>query len=224
MTEAMNLQVTLPSEAVAPAPSPSTAPTQGQLEPREKLLAAISMPMGPPSSLTTPNVDLEESRSARSDTSETHNVLSGGMLTAGALASTAGALHGALIKGGLVMGPYQDDDDDDDDSSDGAGTGSSHSSAGVMKRAWQAEEDTKLLQLVTEFGPCHWSIIASHLEGRVGKQCRERYAQVQGRLPKRHVPVSAPHLCLRTLSTMSATCLDAYAPRRPWISPALFSL
>merc|ERR1719424_1253551 len=44
-----------------------------------------------------------------------------------------------------------------------------------MKRAWQAEEDTKLLQLVTEFGPCHWSIIASHLEGRVGKQCRERW-------------------------------------------------
>ena len=43
-----------------------------------------------------------------------------------------------------------------------------------MKRAWQPEEDAQLMQLVTELGPCHWSVIASYLEGRVGKQCRER--------------------------------------------------
>ena len=47
--------------------------------------------------------------------------------------------------------------------------------AGVMKRAWQPEEDQQLLQLVTELGPCHWSVIASYLEGRAGKQCRERW-------------------------------------------------
>ena len=33
----------------------------------------------------------------------------------------------------------------------------------------------QLMQLVTELGPCHWSVIASHLEGRAGKQCRERW-------------------------------------------------
>ena len=47
--------------------------------------------------------------------------------------------------------------------------------AGVMKRAWQPEEDQQLRQLVTELGPCHWSVIASYLEGRAGKQCRERW-------------------------------------------------
>ena len=45
-----------------------------------------------------------------------------------------------------------------------------------MKRAWQPAEDDYLMKLVTELGPCHWSVIASHLDGRVGKQCRERCA------------------------------------------------
>eukprot|EP00967_Tisochrysis_lutea_P120312 scaffold197128_cov40-Tisochrysis_lutea.AAC.4 len=45
---------------------------------------------------------------------------------------------------------------------------------GVLKRAWQPEEDAKLLALIQEQGPRRWGIIASHLPGRVGKQCRER--------------------------------------------------
>merc|ERR1719197_2359126 len=44
-----------------------------------------------------------------------------------------------------------------------------------MKRAWMPEEDTRLLELVEEYGPRRWSMIASHLENRVGKQCRERW-------------------------------------------------
>jgi hypothetical protein len=43
------------------------------------------------------------------------------------------------------------------------------------KKAWQPEEDARLIQLVTELGASHWSVIASYLEGRVGKQCRERW-------------------------------------------------
>jgi hypothetical protein len=44
-----------------------------------------------------------------------------------------------------------------------------------QKGAWTAEEDATVFQLVTTFGPHHWSRIASHLPGRVGKQCRERW-------------------------------------------------
>jgi len=43
------------------------------------------------------------------------------------------------------------------------------------KRAWTEEEDTQLLDTVDKLGPQRWSLIASHLKGRVGKQCRERW-------------------------------------------------
>ena len=46
---------------------------------------------------------------------------------------------------------------------------------GVVKRAWTVEEDDSLLQLVREHGPRRWSVIASQLPDRVGKQCRERW-------------------------------------------------
>lgn len=45
----------------------------------------------------------------------------------------------------------------------------------VMKGPWTAEEDEIVLQLVSTFGPHHWSKIASNLPGRIGKQCRERW-------------------------------------------------
>ena len=41
---------------------------------------------------------------------------------------------------------------------------------------WTAEDDLKMIELVRKFGPKHWSRIAAHLPGRVGKQCRERFA------------------------------------------------
>ena len=37
------------------------------------------------------------------------------------------------------------------------------------------QEDTRLRQLVAQFGCKKWSHIASFLHGRLGKQCRERY-------------------------------------------------
>ena len=86
---------------------------------------------------------------------------------------------------GGVLGPdYSPDPIPDDAASDEYPAGEAYSTggsrgAGVMKRAWQQEEDDRLVQLVTSLGPCHWSVIASHLEGRVGKQCRERCAQSQ---------------------------------------------
>jgi hypothetical protein len=42
------------------------------------------------------------------------------------------------------------------------------------KRPWTREENDKLMQLVKQYGAKRWSLIAMHLPGRVGKQCRER--------------------------------------------------
>ncbi|GBG25159.1 Transcription factor MYB98 [Hondaea fermentalgiana] len=44
-----------------------------------------------------------------------------------------------------------------------------------IKGPWTREEDELLAKLVKEFGPKKWSVIASHVPGRIGKQCRERW-------------------------------------------------
>ena len=46
----------------------------------------------------------------------------------------------------------------------------------AVKGAWQPEEDAKVVELVSKLGAKKWSTIASHLPGRIGKQCRERCA------------------------------------------------
>ena len=45
----------------------------------------------------------------------------------------------------------------------------------VVKRPWQKEEDEVVRRMVAEHGPRKWSLISTHLPGRVGKQCRERW-------------------------------------------------
>jgi hypothetical protein len=45
----------------------------------------------------------------------------------------------------------------------------------LIKGPWTAEEDAKIAELVGQYGPKHWSLIAGHLPGRIGKQCRERW-------------------------------------------------
>ena len=47
----------------------------------------------------------------------------------------------------------------------------------VSKRPWSKEEDEKVVQLVAVHGAKNWPVIANHLPGRVGKQCRERYVR-----------------------------------------------
>eukprot|EP01029_Cantina_marsupialis_P007080 TRINITY_DN17839_c0_g1_i1.p1 TRINITY_DN17839_c0_g1~~TRINITY_DN17839_c0_g1_i1.p1 ORF type:complete len:330 (+),score=97.41 TRINITY_DN17839_c0_g1_i1:64-990(+) len=42
-------------------------------------------------------------------------------------------------------------------------------------RKWTSQEDIKMLELVKQFGTRRWSVIGSHLPGRNGKQCRERW-------------------------------------------------
>jgi hypothetical protein len=46
---------------------------------------------------------------------------------------------------------------------------------GLVKGPWTAEEDARVQQLVAQHGLKRWSLVASHLKGRLGKQCRERW-------------------------------------------------
>eukprot|EP00904_Undaria_pinnatifida_P005545 jgi/Undpi1/211/HiC_scaffold_1.g00208.m1 len=45
----------------------------------------------------------------------------------------------------------------------------------LSKNPWSREEDDSLMRLVEQYGPKRWSVIAMHLPGRIGKQCRERW-------------------------------------------------
>ncbi|KAL4341202.1 hypothetical protein GQ457_08G012610 [Hibiscus cannabinus] len=45
----------------------------------------------------------------------------------------------------------------------------------LVKGPWTQEEDDKIIELVSKYGPTKWSIIAKSLPGRIGKQCRERW-------------------------------------------------
>ncbi|CAJ2640259.1 unnamed protein product [Trifolium pratense] len=45
----------------------------------------------------------------------------------------------------------------------------------LIKGQWTEEEDRKLVKLVKQHGVRKWSQIAEKLEGRAGKQCRERW-------------------------------------------------
>ncbi|XP_017966257.1 myb protein [Drosophila navojoa] len=45
----------------------------------------------------------------------------------------------------------------------------------LIKGPWTREEDEKVIELVRRFGPKKWTLIARYLNGRIGKQCRERW-------------------------------------------------
>uniref|UniRef100_A0A5B6YX11 Uncharacterized protein n=1 Tax=Davidia involucrata TaxID=16924 RepID=A0A5B6YX11_DAVIN len=51
---------------------------------------------------------------------------------------------------------------------------------------WRPHEDAKLKELVTQYGPQNWNLIAEKLEGRSGKSCRLRwFNQLDPRINKR---------------------------------------
>ncbi|XP_075590454.1 uncharacterized protein LOC124497616 isoform X3 [Dermatophagoides farinae] len=45
----------------------------------------------------------------------------------------------------------------------------------LIKGPWTPKEDEKIVELVKKYGPKKWTIIAKYLDGRIGKQCRERW-------------------------------------------------
>ncbi|OMJ86232.1 hypothetical protein SteCoe_12296 [Stentor coeruleus] len=46
---------------------------------------------------------------------------------------------------------------------------------GLVKGTWTEEEDLALKEWVIENGPAKWSVCSKHIQGRSGKQCRERW-------------------------------------------------
>eukprot|EP00164_Ancoracysta_twista_P000074 GFYU01000100.1.p1 GENE.GFYU01000100.1~~GFYU01000100.1.p1 ORF type:complete len:468 (-),score=176.08 GFYU01000100.1:204-1607(-) len=45
----------------------------------------------------------------------------------------------------------------------------------LVKKPWTQEEDELIVKLVEKYGTKRWSLLASFLPGRIGKQCRERW-------------------------------------------------
>lgn len=45
----------------------------------------------------------------------------------------------------------------------------------LVKGPWTKEEDETVIRLVEHYGAKKWTLIARHLKGRIGKQCRERW-------------------------------------------------
>lgn len=45
----------------------------------------------------------------------------------------------------------------------------------LIKGPWTAEEDEQVVNLVRQFGAKKWTVISKYLNGRTGKQCRERW-------------------------------------------------
>ena len=57
----------------------------------------------------------------------------------------------------------------------GASTSNNGVSKAVRRMIWSASEDLQLSTLVDQYGAKQWSLIAQHMPGRIGKQCRERW-------------------------------------------------
>lgn len=64
---------------------------------------------------------------------------------------------------------------------------SSNSNNMLMKTKWTYDEDQLLIQTISKYGSKNWSLIASEIPGRTGKQCRERWLnQLNPELNKEH--------------------------------------
>ena len=46
---------------------------------------------------------------------------------------------------------------------------------GTIRKQWTQEEDDTVRRLVQDHGTRAWTVVAQHLPGRTGKQCRERW-------------------------------------------------
>ena len=87
-------------------------------------------------------------------------------------AAAAAALSIDVQGGHLGQGAEQSPSSDglEDDDSPGMNVGA------WKKHVWTPDEDAKLLQLINAAaGKVRWSVVGHHMDGRSGKQCRERW-------------------------------------------------
>lgn len=63
----------------------------------------------------------------------------------------------------------------------------------LKKGGWTPDEDKQIIELVEKYGAKRWSVIASHLPGRIDKQCRERCVSL---LPSPIAPLFSRAYCL----------------------------
>nr|CAB3476875.1 unnamed protein product [Digitaria exilis] len=77
--------------------------------------------------------------------------------------------------------------DDVEDSGAGHGHGGAGGQGKLCARGhWRPAEDAKLKELVAQFGPQNWNLIAEKLDGRSGKSCRLRwFNQLDPRINRR---------------------------------------
>lgn len=68
----------------------------------------------------------------------------------------------------------ESDDECEGEDEEGAQQRKGCSKLGICKKSWTAPEDEILTEIVVKNGAQRWSSVASHLPGRMGKQCRER--------------------------------------------------
>ncbi|RLN31969.1 hypothetical protein BBO99_00003956 [Phytophthora kernoviae] len=88
----------------------------------------------------------------------------------------ATATHGTNSTTSSKYGsPEESFGEEDDDSNKSVNKTARRKTDSNSKRPWTREENDKLMQLVKQYGAKRWSLIAMHLPGRVGKQCRERW-------------------------------------------------
>lgn len=105
----------------------------------------------------------------------------------------------------------------------------------LVKGPWTKEEDDKVVRLVHEHGPKKWSQIASHLPGRIGKQCRER-SVLGAAFGATHAPapVALRHPLLSRCSVLSPSiylsiylsvclCLSPQGAEEFWFALVMFA-
>ncbi|PQQ10586.1 myb-like protein A [Prunus yedoensis var. nudiflora] len=65
-------------------------------------------------------------------------------------------------------------------------TGTGGHTKSCARGHWRPAEDSKLKELVAQYGPQNWNLIAEHLDGRSGKSCRLRwFNQLDPRINRR---------------------------------------
>ncbi|KAE8664126.1 Transcription factor MYB44 [Hibiscus syriacus] len=92
-----------------------------------------------------------------------------------------------LDAGGLSMSLNVENGSKNKTSGGGGGGGTKKGHTKLCCRGhWRPAEDAKLKDLVAQYGPQNWNLIAEHLEGRSGKSCRLRwFNQLDPRINRR---------------------------------------